>query len=432
MNKQEILDAIAKYEKALQSPSFPQTAKAAMQAKLDKAKEDLKKLEEKSDDEMKKLNEEEKKLEDELQAQIQKYEKAISSASFPESAKEPMRKKLKEAKDKLAEMKKEIKEEKKEVAEEKKEIKAAQEKVEKAKSKVRKTPIKKPAKGQPKAKAPKVEKIEVKKETPKSKERKQKSAERKKKVKQTLSDLQELINKNKKLSMYKGKDVDLDRDAKRSAKPSGYRFVGKHDYRDPKKLLTKEEIRKGVKRGIIDYENRPNRSDKYPKGYKGKIKLETGGDIHADGQRIAKPVGLRWKDEAVKDGIIPESSLYKTPSSRMAKLYPEYVYTEARKEKSDKKPSKKYISLGHGGTTEGTTMAKGGKVKRTKKAVKQDKERKAKPSGWRWKDEAASSGVISKGMLAKSPSKYMREKYPDLVYKEERPNRADESRRDKI
>lgn len=428
MNKQEILDAIAKYEKALQSPSFPQTAKAAMQSKLDKAKEDLKKLEEKSDEEMKKLNEEEKKLEDDLQSQIQKYEKAISSASFPESAKEAMRKKLKDAKEKLAEMKKEIKEEKKEVAEEKKEIKAAQEKVEKTKGKVRKTPIKKPAK-ESKAKAPKVEKIEVKKETPKSKERKQKSVERKKKVKQTLADLQELINKNKKLSkMYKGKNVDLDRDAKRSAKPAGYRFVGKHDYRDPKKILTPEQIRKGVKRGIIDYENRPNRSDRFPKGYKGKIKLEKGGDVHADGQRIAKPVGLRWKDEAVKDGIIPESSLYKTPSSRMAKLYPEYVYTEARKEKSDKKPSKRYISLGEGGTT----MAKGGKVKRTKKAVKQDKERKAKPSGWRWKDEAASSGVISKAMLSRTPSKYMREKHPDLVYKEERPNRADESRRDKI
>jgi hypothetical protein len=92
-----------------------------------------------------------------------------------------------------------------------------------------------------------------------------------------MSDLDKLIEKNKKLkSLYEGKDVDLKRDSKRSAKPRGYRFVGKHDYRVP----TAEQIKRGKKRGTIDYENRANRADVYPKGSKGEmrgVKLEKGG-----------------------------------------------------------------------------------------------------------------------------------------------------------
>jgi hypothetical protein len=82
-------------------------------------------------------------------------------------------------------------------------------------------------------------------------------------------------------------------------------------------------------------------------------KMAKGGGI--DGQKIAKPSGWRWKNSAVTDGIISESSLYKTPSERMRKMYPDYVDFENRPTKSDKNPSKKFISLETGGQ-----MAKGG------------------------------------------------------------------------
>jgi hypothetical protein len=82
-------------------------------------------------------------------------------------------------------------------------------------------------------------------------------------------------------------------------------------------------------------------------------KMAKGGGI--DGQKIAKPSGWRWKNSAVTDGIISESSLYKTPSERMRKMYPDYVDFENRTTKSDKNPSKKFISLETGGQ-----MAKGG------------------------------------------------------------------------
>jgi len=85
-------------------------------------------------------------------------------------------------------------------------------------------------------------------------------------------------------------------------------------------------------------------------------KMAKGGGI--DGQKIAKPSGWRWKNSAVTDGIISESSLYKTPSERMRKMYPDYVDFENRPTKSDKNPSKKFISLETGGQ-----MAHGGEIK---------------------------------------------------------------------
>ena len=149
--------------------------------------------------------------------------------------------------DSLKEVKEEIKVEKKEVAEQKAEIKKAV-KVVKA------------------AKATKVERKEaVKKVEKKVRERKEVSVKRTrrgKKIKEIIGELDKLIAKNKKLKeKYTGKGVDVKRDAGRSAKPFGYRFVGKHDYRVP----TADQIKKGKKRGTIDYEGRPNRSDVYPK-----------------------------------------------------------------------------------------------------------------------------------------------------------------------
>jgi|688.fasta_scaffold00438_115 hypothetical protein len=88
-------------------------------------------------------------------------------------------------------------------------------------------------------------------------------------------------------------------------------------------------------------------------------KMAKGGGI--DGQKIAKPSGWRWKNSAVTDGIISESSLYKTPSERMRKMYPDYVDFENRPTKSDKNPSKKFISLETGGQ-----MANGSEIPKEK------------------------------------------------------------------
>ena len=62
-----------------------------------------------------------------------------------------------------------------------------------------------------------------------------------------MSELEELISKNKKLSSYRGSNINLDKDAARSAKPFGWRFKGKHDYRVP----TEDEVKRGVKKGKV-------------------------------------------------------------------------------------------------------------------------------------------------------------------------------------
>jgi hypothetical protein len=53
--------------------------------------------------------------------------------------------------------------------------------------------------------------------------------------------------------LYKGKGVDLKRDAARQAKPIGYRFKGKHNYRIPKNLDNPN----------VYYEGRPDKGDAY-------------------------------------------------------------------------------------------------------------------------------------------------------------------------
>lgn len=68
-----------------------------------------------------------------------------------------------------------------------------------------------------------------------------------------------------------------------------------------------------------------------------------------------------------------------------------------------------------------TRMKKGGKVGKSK----EDRARYAKPAGWRWKEEAVTKRVIERKQLSMQPSKKMREKYPDLVYYEDRLNKAD-------
>lgn len=67
-------------------------------------------------------------------------------------------------------------------------------------------------------------------------------------------------------------------DAKRLAKPAGYRFVG-NNYAKP----TKAEIEKGLKNGTVYYEDREKHADTNPKisvGHRKGIKsLDKGGSI---------------------------------------------------------------------------------------------------------------------------------------------------------
>ncbi len=73
-------------------------------------------------------------------------------------------------------------------------------------------------------------------------------------------------------------------------------------------------------------------------------------------------------------------------------------------------------------------MAKGGRVKKSKVGyTPQDKARKAKPSGWRWKEEAYEKGIIAKKQLYMNVSAKSRAKYPDLVYYEDRLNKSDKN-----
>jgi chemotaxis protein histidine kinase CheA len=414
MTNAEILEQVSKLEKGLSNPNIPESAKATLKKKIEGLKSELKEAEAKVEKKEEKLEKEEKKVQDELESTIAKLEKGLNNPNIPQSAKETIKKKIAAAKEELSKQKAEIKEDKKDSEKEKKEIKKAVAKIEEVAKKARTTPIKGRAKKDTKAK-PKAPKAKAPKVKVEEKKRAKKSTERKSKLKGIVSDLAALIEKNKELkAKYSGKGVDLKKDAGRSAKPFCYRFVGKHDYRVP----TAAQIKAGKKRGTIDYEGRPNRSDKYPKQT---VKLARGGDVQgrttdksADGQRFAKPTGYRWKDSAVKKGIITQAQLSKSPSKAMIAKYPRYVYTESRVDKSDRNPSRKYQSLAKGGDVQGKVSDKNA-----------DGQRFAKPTGVRWKDKAVKRGLASKADLAKTPSKKMQEKYPNLVYTEKRSDKSD-------
>jgi myosin heavy subunit len=370
MDTQEILSKIAKLKKAVESESDADVKAsynkkiAALEAQVADAEAKVEKKEEKA-------AAQEKKTLGEADEKIKKLEKALASESDPD-VKARYQKKLNELKGTLKDVKEEIKEEKKEIAEQKKEIKQAVKEVKSVQKEVRKTAIKKVAK----------KKVERKKvETKKTK--------RKEKLNRVLSDLDAMIEKNRKLkskygSGYKGtgKPSDLERDAGRKAKPFGYRFVGKHDYRVP----TEMQIKRGLKRGTIDYEGRPNRADVNPDK---KVKLAKGG--------MAKQGYDAREDERLS-----------MEHGKMSKK--DFVGSHEKREHSRRDDA---------GFE--TRMKKGGKVG----SSKEDRARYAKPAGWRWKDEAVTKRVIERKQLSMQPSKKMRDKYPDLVYYEDRLNKAD-------
>ena len=247
-------------------------------------------------------------------------------------------------------------------------------------------------------------------------------------MKKILTDLSALIEKNKKLrKKYEGKGGDLERDASRSAKPFGYRFKGKHDYRVP----TEAQIKRGLKRGTIDYEGRPNRSDVYPKGYKGKIKLEDGGMMAKGGYSDGSPsagANRKFNDNNLEREwatLLKQDDL-NVKKSMDANADPDRPYILDINDSSyfyESKEDRDFDYDAFKGLAKHRKMKKGGDVQGKVTDKAKDGQRLAKPSGWRWKDEAEK--YIGKKKMMRPPSKFMRRKYKDLVYKEERPDKAD-------
>lgn len=423
MNAQEIIAKVSKYKEMLEAES-DSDIRARYQKKIKELEASLEEVEKKVEKLEEKVATEEKKELSEAEKKIRKYQDFLDNESDPD-LKARYQKKIKELQDSLKEVKEEIKVEKKEVAEQKAEIKKAA-KVVKA------------------AKATKVERKEaVKKVEKKVRERKEVSVKRTrrgKKIKEIIDELDKLIAKNKKLKeKYAGKGVDVKRDAGRSAKPFGYRFVGKHDYRVP----TADQIKKGKKRGTIDYEGRPNRSDVYPKRA---AKLADGGMMAKGGKTSSE-----W-DEKMKNAKATLAFLKKeaenNPSPKTKKSvsdFEEYIkklnqnkYAHGGKTQGYDDKEDERLAMEHGKLSskdldstharrddarfeERGKMAKGGRVGHSK----EDKARFAKPAGWRWKEIAVTKRIIERKQLSMQPSKKMRDKYPDYVYYEDRLNKAD-------
>jgi hypothetical protein len=360
MNTQEVIAKLNKYKEMLEQESDADI-RARYASKISQLEVSLKEAEQKVEKLEEKVATEEKKELSEAEKKIKKYKDFLDNESDPD-LKARYQKKIKELQDSLKEVKEEIKEEKKDVAEQKAEIKKA---VKAVKS----------------AKATKVEKKEaIKKVEKKVRERKEVSVKRTRrgnKIKKIITDLDKLIESNKKLKQkYTGKGVDVKKDAARSAKPFGYRFAGKHDYRVP----TKAQIKEGKASGKVVYESRANRSDVFPTRA---AKLADGGKTQGYDDREDERLSM-------EHGKISSKDLKSTHSRRDDAQFEE-------------------------------RMAKGGKVGHTH----EDKVRFAKPAGWRWKNTAVTKRIIDKSELSKSPSKAMREKYPNYVYFEDRLNKAD-------
>jgi len=335
MSNQEILDQIAKFEKGLSNPNIPESTKNTIKSKIEGLKGQLEKVEEKVEKKEQKLEAEEKKIQSELEDNIAKWEKGLNNPNIPASAKEAIKKKIAAAKEEVAKQKAEIKEDKKESETEKKEVKAAVKKLAEVAKKA----------GKVKTKRKVVPKPEIKED-----EREKKSEKRQSKLKGMMSELELLINKNKYLkSKYEGKGVDLERDASRPAKPFGYRFTGKDNFDVP----TKEQIKKGLKDGSVDYEGRPNRSDKTPKK---QYKLAHGGDVDNENAEmvLSKAKELEHHADELKNVVKPNS---KVEAWEVAKM--ERAATDASDVTHYEDGKKMYMKKADGGM-----MAKGGMTKK--------------------------------------------------------------------
>jgi DNA repair exonuclease SbcCD ATPase subunit len=275
-------------KKRLTLGSLPESAKAAIRKQIEQLENEAMGEQESSTKQQEKLEKEEESKEAEVDDKIEKLKKRLTLGSLPESAKAAIRKQIEDAEKLKSEAKKERAEEKKEAEKKQAEVKAkVKEAVEKVKKVVKEAPKKVSAEKTPaKAKAveKKVEK-EVKKEIEKAKTEVKKAKvegkkveakkaegakKRKKKFDKMLTDLQRLINKDKKLKALYGADnpSDLKRDAGRMAKPFGWRYKGEHNYKVPPKS----------ERGNDNtyYEGRPEKADLRRRTYP---YLEMGGDV---------------------------------------------------------------------------------------------------------------------------------------------------------
>jgi len=208
------------------------------------------------------------------------------------------------------------------------------------------------------------------------------------------------------------------------------------------------QIKRGLKRGTIDYEGRPNRADVNPDK---KVKLAHGGNVKDSAivalvtaqeydkkskefvgkERVEK---IKKGNEIFSDAFNRHTPFAESTQERMVKDRYEAFWNVGNPDRVVKvkkveitKEGRMPHHYGDGGMMEdGGMMKKGGTVKKKKVGYsEEDKARYAKPAGWRWKDEAVTKRVIERKQLSMQPSKKMRDKYPDLVYYEDRLNKAD-------
>lgn len=98
------------------------------------------------------------------------------------------------------------------------------------------------------------------------------------------------LSKKPEYSFLKGMSrTEVINDINRKAKPVGWRFKGRGNYKTP----TKEQVRKGRANGTVYYENRPNRSD-----VSQARQLEKGGSTYADSE-FGK-LEREWNETGIK------------------------------------------------------------------------------------------------------------------------------------
>jgi hypothetical protein len=251
---QEIQLEIDRLKKQLQNQTIPASLKEKISSKIKALEDTVEKTEEQVQVIEKKEEKLEQKAEGDLSEAIERMEKQLKNPQIPNSLKDKIREKIEKAKADIKEVKKEQVEEKK----------IKEEKVAQAKQEVKET-LKKVKEVIKKTSTPKEKTEEVKKAVAKSSEAVQKAKKateestkstkkRTSRLTGALRELQQIINANPTLkALYKGKGVDLKRDAARQAKPIGYRFKGKHNYRIPKNLDNPN----------VYYEGRPDKGDAY-------------------------------------------------------------------------------------------------------------------------------------------------------------------------
>ena len=112
--------------------------------------------------------------------------------------------------------------------------------------------------------------------------------------KRDFNDLVRRLSKKKEYGFLKGMSLeDVVRDMGRKAKPVGWRFKGRGNYKTP----TAFQVKKGKASGDVYYEARPNRSD-----VSQATRLESGGEISKNQAfYMAEVISDRLKDEGICD-----------------------------------------------------------------------------------------------------------------------------------